>query len=234
MTAMMTPPVSGASTHRLYALGANLLPPEIAQQRQVVRIRLIVLASIGTVIVLLAAWFALSKWQTSRQEGRLADAETQAIVLRQQQRQYGELINAQTQSTRINNELATLLATDVQWSTLFAKLRAAAPGGLELTGITVALTDPTTQGTTGANTTATTASGLPSADGKTPIGSLTINGTATSKPAIATYADAIGKLPGVGNVMLSGVTVQDGGSDFTIRIDLSQSLLSHHYSITRD
>ncbi|TQS45394.1 PilN domain-containing protein [Cryptosporangium phraense] len=232
MTTIMTPPIHDAS--RLYALGANLLPPEIEQQRQFVRIRLIVLASIGTVIVLLAAWFALAKWETSRQDSKLADAETEAIVLRQQQRQYSELITAQTQSTKIGNQLSTLLATDVTWSTLLTKLRAATPTGLDLTGITVTLTDPTTQGTTGGNSTATTASGLPSKDGKTPIGSLTITGSSTSKPAIATYADAVGKLPGVGNVMLSGVTAQDDGSDFTLRVDLSPSLLSHHYSTTKN
>lgn len=228
------PPVTNGSTDRLYSLGANLLPPEIAQQRQIVRVRLIVLASIGTVIVLLAAWFGLTWWATARQGDRLAEVEAEAIVLQHQQRSYRELINAQTQSTKIDGQLATLLSTDVRWATLFGKLRAATPHNLELTGITVALTDKTTEGTSGGSSTATTASGLPSADGKTPIGSLTLNGSSTSKTAIAGYADSVGKLTGIGNVMLAGVTVKEGQSDFTLRVDLSPTLLSHYYTSSND
>ncbi|GAA3384546.1 PilN domain-containing protein [Cryptosporangium minutisporangium] len=229
MTTVETPTVPDGSAHRLLTLSANLLPPEVVQQRQVGRIRLIVLAALGTVLVLLAAWYALAHWQSARQEEKLAAAETEAIGLRQQMRAYSELINAQTQSTQINNQLSTLLATDVQWSTLLARLRAAAPRGLELTGVSIALTDPTTGGSS-----TTTASGLPSSDGKTPIGSLTINGTSTTKSAIAGYVDSLGKVSGVGNVLLAGVTDQEDGSNFTLRADLSPTLLSHHYTSESD
>jgi Tfp pilus assembly protein PilN len=233
MTTVITEAVPAGPPVRLLALSADLLPPEIVQRRRIVRIRLIVLASIGAVLVLLAGWFALSTWQVGRQEDKLAATETEAIGLRTQQRQYSELINAQTQSTKIDNQLATLLKTDVQWATLTARLRAAAPRGLELTAVAVALTDPTTQGATG-NSATTTASGLPSSDGKTPIGSLTISGTSTTKTAIASYVDAVSKVSGIGNVLLSGVTDQEDGSDFTLRADLSPTLLSHHYQAATD
>ncbi|SHN20926.1 PilN domain-containing protein [Cryptosporangium aurantiacum] len=234
MTTAVSPPVPDGSTHRLLALSANLLPPEVVQQRRLVRIRLVVLASLGTVIVLLAAGYAVAHWQSTRQEQKLADAQTEAIVLHQQMRAYDELVTAQTQTTKIDTQLAKLLATDVQWATLFGKLRAAAPRGLDLTGVSVALTDPTTQGTSGGSSSTTTASGLPSADGKTPIGSLTINGTSTTKTAIAGYVDSIGKVTGVGNVLLAGVTDQDDGTDFTLRADLAPTLLSHHYTSASD
>lgn len=234
MATTITEAVPAGPPARLPSLIADLLPPEIVQQRRVLRVRLIVLASFGTVLVLLAAWFAVASWQVSQQEQKLVAAETEAIGLRSQQRHYGELINAQTQSTKIGNQLATLLKTDVQWATTIARLRAVAPPGLELTGLSVALTDPATQGATGANGAATTASGLPSEDGDTPIGSLTIIGISTTKTAVAGYVDAIGSVSGVGNVLLAGVTDQDDGTNFTLRADLTPTLLSHHYQATAD
>lgn len=228
MATVITPTVPAGPPSRLLSLRADLLPSEVVERRQVVKVRLIVLIVLATVVVLLAAWFGLASWQVSRQESKLAATETEAIRLRAQQRQYSELISAQTQSTKINSQLATLLKTDVQWSTLISKLRAAAPRGLDLTAVSVALTDPTTQGSTGSGST-TTASGLPSEDGAAPIGSLTMSGTSTTKTAIAYYVDAIGKVPGIGNVLLSGATDQEAGTDFTLRADLSPTLLSNHY-----
>ncbi|MFG1925876.1 hypothetical protein [Cryptosporangium sp. NPDC048952] len=233
MATVITQTVPAGPPARLLSLRADLLPSEVVERRQVVRIRLAVIVVLGTVVVLLAAWFALASWQVGRQENKLESTETEAITLRTQQRQYSELIGTQTQSTKINGQLATLLKTDVQWATLIAKLRAAAPTGLDLTNVSVALVDPTTQGSTGSGS-VTTASGLPSKDGAAPVGSLTITGTSRTKTAIAGYVDTIGAVPGIGNVLLAGVTDQEDGSDFTLRADLSPTLLSHHYEVATD
>lgn len=233
MTTMISPSgatPTDASAARLLTLTANLLPPEVIERRQVVRLRQIVLISLGTALVLLATGYAIASHRSSSEQDKVDTAERQALVLRQQQRGYTELVDAQTQSTTINRQLATLLATDVEWARLFGSLRAAAPRGLALTSLGVALTDPTTGGDTGSGTGSTTASGLPSADGTSPIGTLTISGTSSSKAAIANYLDTVATVTGVGNTLLSGVTDQDSGADFTLRADLSPVALSHHYT----
>jgi len=234
MTTTVGPNVTdgdGART-RLLSLVADLTPPEVGEKRRLARVRLIVLASLGTVLVVLAAWFAVSSWQAGRQQTALAAAETEAIGLRQQQRQYSELINAQAQSTRIDTQLATLLKTDVQWATLLGRLRAAAPRGLSLSSLAIALTDPTTQAA--GSSAASAASGLPANDGKTPIGSLTVSGDATTTTAIAGYVDAVAEVPGVGNVLLSGVNDEGGTTNFTLRADLRSTLFSNHYAVKAD
>lgn len=236
-TATATSDTLDASTTRLLGLSANLLPPEIKDNRRIVLVRWVTLVALATVVVLLGAWYAVTWYQTSQERDKATEAETIALSLRQQQRNYHELIAAQSQTALLNSQLKSLLATDVQWATLFTALRAAQPKGVALTNLAVALADPTASGAGAVSTSAnlSTASGLPSADGSTPIGALTIGGTGTTKGVIAAYVDAMGTVPGVGNTLLSGVTNNDTtGVDFTVRADLSKAALSGYYTKSRD
>jgi hypothetical protein len=229
-TTTVSPPdgsPAGGSAARLLTLTANLLPPEVIEQRQVTRIRWVVLIALVTALVLLAAGYGIATYRSSVEQDRVEVAESEALILRQQQRVYQEVISAQTQSKAINSQLSTLVATDVDWAKLFGALRAVAPRGLALTSVGVALTDPAT-----ASGTTSTAAGLPSADGTVPIGTVTISGVSASKVAIAAYVDALGTVTGIGNTLLSGVTDQQAGTDFTLRADLSPVALSHHYTST--
>lgn len=234
-TATTSNDVLDASTLRLLGLTANLLPPEIKENRRIALVRWVTLAALATVVVLLGAWYAFTWYQTSTERDKATGAEEVELSLRRQQRDYHELIAAKSETALINGQLKTLLATDVQWATLFTALRAAQPKGVALTNLSVAMADQTANGAGSTSSGLHTASGLPSADGGAPIGALTIAGTSTTKGAVAAYVDAMGTVPGVGNTLLSGVTNSDkAGVDFTFRADLSKAALSGNYTKSSD
>ena len=221
------------STARLLRLTANLLPPEIHEHRRVVAIRWAALVAGATVVVLLVGWYGYAWQQSSRQQDLVARAEGENLSLQHQQQAYGSLLAAQNATAAINGHLKTLLATDVQWATLFTALRAAQPKGVALTSLGVALTDQAAvaAGSTSTAPSVDSASGLPSADGAAPIGALTINGTSPTKAGVAAFLDALGEVPGIGNTLLSGVTESHTeGVQFTLRADLSKSAYSGYYT----
>jgi hypothetical protein len=221
------------STARLLRLTANLLPPEIHEHRRGVIIRWAALAAGAAVVVLLVGWYGYAWAQSVRQQDQLTQAGGEKLSLQRQQRAYSSLLAAQTATASINGHLKTLLATDVQWATLFTALRAAQPKGVELTSMGVALNDQTasTAGSVSTSTSVDSASGLPSADGLASIGALTVTGKSPTKAGVAAYLDALGAVPGVGNTLLSGVTESHTeGVQFTLRADLSKSAYSGYYT----
>lgn len=207
---------------RLLTLRANLLPAEVIARRQVRRIRVVVLIALALVVLLLLAWYGVGAFRKLRADYQLTAAQEQANTLRTQQGRYRELIEAQTKSTAIKKQLATLMATDVTWSSFSSSLRTAAPAGIGLTSVALSLADAGQ----GAGQQSSTASGLPSTGG-TPIGTVTITGTGSSRYLIANYAEKVATLKGVGTALLTSASKQDSGITFTIVADLSPVLVSH-------
>jgi ABC-type Fe3+ transport system substrate-binding protein len=97
-------------------------------------------------------------------------------------------------NTEISEQLKTLMANDLQWSTLLNRLRSTgATSDVTIARITAALSDPKNAGTPA----------LPSTSTATTVATLTIEGAAADKKTIAGFIDNLGKTTGIANPFLT-------------------------------
>jgi Tfp pilus assembly protein PilN len=228
MTATLMPPESMASTpraQRMLPIAANLLPMEIVDWRRTRQVRRIVLSALVAVVVLLASWYGLARYQTSTAGNGLNGVERHVENLQKQQGAFADVIGVQTESRAIHAQLSSLLAGDLEWSRLLSALQAAAPRTVHLSGVTGQLLSATTGG-------GSVAAQLPDGAGRKSIGTLTVTGTGSDKPAVAAYVDALAKVPGLGSPLLGGATMQDGALQFTVRLDITDAALGGRYTST--
>lgn len=230
MTTMITQPDPAASTERalrLLPITANLLPVEVVESRRGRRVRRIVLSALAAFVAVLGGWYGLARYETSTARTELAAAEDAAQGLLRQQRAFAEVVGVQAQSEVVEAQLAALFADDLQWSRLLASVQRAAPGGIQVTGITGAL-DADDEAAAASSGTAATV--LPNTSGSELIGTVTVTGRGSTKAAVAAYVDALGRVRGLGNPLLNDATVQDGALQFTIRLDLTEAALGGRYT----
>jgi type IV pilus assembly protein PilN len=224
MTSTLTPPGATEGRPRSQLVVADLLPREIVQARLARKIRRAVLSGLAAVTVLLVAWCAVAVVQTHRAQDDLAAARDQAAALRAKQSQYAEVVTVQAQSAAIDAQLESLMARDLQWTTVLATVRQLQPQGVALTAVTGTL--PTGLDTAGD----TSIVKLPNTTGEQTIGTLTVSGTGASKALIASYVDALAKVSGLGNPVVSGVTFAEGTLQFTAQLDITESMLGGRYT----
>lgn len=226
MTSTLTPPDASGTDRgpRLWTLAADLLPEEIVQSRRDRRVRRTVLATLAVFAVVLISWCVLARYQTSQATAELTQAQRQADVLRARQHGYSEVVSIQAESATINARLAALLANDLQWTTLLSAVQQLAPHGVQLTAITGSLPNGSSAAAD------STVIQLPNSTGEKTVGSLAVSGSGTSKALIASYVDALARVAGLGNPVLSGVTLADGALQFSVHLDITQSMLGGRYT----
>ncbi len=231
----LDPAASAERALRILPIAANLLPPEIAASRRARRTRRIVLLALIVFVALLMGWYVLASHETSTARSDLSRAEDAAQRLVRQQSAYSQVVAIQAESKAIGTQLAALLANDLQWSQLLSSLQKAAPAGVTLTGITSALESGTAAGTAGstagaAGGTAGTTAQLPNLSGGKSIGTVTVTGSSTTKAGVAAYVDALAKVRGVANPLLTDATEQQGHVDFTVGLNITKSALGGRYT----
>ncbi|HKT04239.1 MAG TPA: hypothetical protein VJT31_32340 [Rugosimonospora sp.] len=221
MTATLMPPPPAASALRVLPIAADLLPAEVVDSRQERRTRRTVLAALAGAVVLLVAWFGLAMYQTSQARSGLAAAQDEQQRMTSQQKSFRDLVATQSQTKAISAELSSLLANDLQWSRLLASLRSAAPAGVTVGGVSGALNNANSN--TGKAT-------LPGTPGDKAVGSLTVTGTAPSRAAVAAYVDALSRVTGLANPLVTNASIDSGKVTFSLRLDITRAALGGRFT----
>jgi hypothetical protein len=204
---------------RITPIAADLLPAEVAQSRHTKRVRRLVVFALVVFVALLGAWYGGEYLRTEVQRADLSAAQDTVTDLKVRQKKYNGLVRIQAQTAAIDAQLATLMANDVQWATLIASVRQAVPAGVELTGV-----NATVNLAGGAVGDRSSSGGQQAA-----IGTLTVNGYGPSKPAIAQYVDALGKLTGYANPFLTSAAAETGQIAFSVRVEVSRVALDSRF-----
>ena len=205
-------------SHRIPSLAANLLPVEVMEARRSRRVRRTVLVLLAVFAVLLAAWYGFTRVQTELARTDLADAKANTERLTRQQDAFDELQQVQRDTATIERQLAQLMANDMSYPTLVRALRQAAPGGLILTGITVTLDASRAGG------------GIAARSAGTPVAFVAIAGVGTSKPQVATFVDALGKVAGIADPYITSVAASENGLDFNVQVKVTEALLGGRFT----
>jgi Tfp pilus assembly protein PilN len=227
MTTTVLPPESSASAARalrIPAISANLIPGEIVEARRVRKIKRVVLSALAGVVVLLAAWYGVSYYQTSMARGDLSRAEQRAEALRREQKAFDELVRTQAESQAIRAQLSVLLANDLQWAGLVTAVRAAAPAGVEIIGLTCSVAQ------TGGQPARNAGGELPNRGAEPVIGTVTVTGLASSKPSVAAYVDALGTVAGLANPLLNSATQEGSRVRFTVDLNITRAALGGRFT----
>lgn len=216
-TTALTPVDPGLSpdqVNRIPRISANLLPDEVVAARRARNARLGVLAGVILVVALMATWYVYAVNQVRIATNDLNSVTTEAADLEHSQTRYAGVVSIENQTQTIAQQLNTLLANDMSWSTLLTTLRdTGTTASVTVAGVNGSLLK-TAAGTPDLGT-------LPTAKGVTVIGSLIVTGSAPDKPSIAKYVDALGKIDTIANPYLTNASVNDGALSFSITIDIT-------------
>jgi Tfp pilus assembly protein PilN len=209
---------------RIPQIAADLLPLEIVDARRDRRVRRMVLAALAAFVAVLAAWYALTNYQTGQARDALTSAEDAGQAVQRQQRAFAEVVSIQAESRVTREQLASLFATDLRWTRLLGAVESAAPDGVVLTGVSTTITQSS------AATGGVAAVTLPNTTGDKLVGTVAVSGVALTKPQVAAYLDALGKVKGLGNPILGGATLHDGKLQFNLQLDLTAAALGGRFS----
>lgn len=226
MATTMIPPTPAAMAPtgevRFVAVRASLLPDEVISSRQAVVVRKQVLLGLVGVVIALIGWYGMSWWQTKAANSDLSSVRGQGVSLQNQQNQFAPLVRAQAEISAIQTQLQSLMATDLQWKTMLATLRAKAPSGVSLRSVSGTLNAPTASlgGLTG------------STAGIAGVGQVTITGTAPDKKTVAAYADQLATVSGLSAPLIENVQATTHPVTFTISALITSDALGGRYSAT--
>jgi Tfp pilus assembly protein PilN len=224
MTVVMNKPadellaVEPSAPPRFVRIGAKLLPDEIIAARRLARLKRRLGAAICALVVLLAAGYAYSWWQTSKAQDNLVSAQFQTSGMSSKLTSFQPLIEAQTSTTGIRSELATVMADDVQWSRLMANVDKAANGKVVVTSFTGIV------GAAGAVANPLNTSGL------TIIGTSTISGNASDYRSVAAFTDTLSTVKGLVVVDPASVAGDHGNYTFSVTLSLTTDALGGRFN----
>jgi hypothetical protein len=219
------PTVPAGDPLRPVTIGANLLPREIVDGRRARSVRRMALSVLALVLVGMGGFYALTLLQTGAASTDLTRAEDEALTLTRQQKSFAGVVSTQRDSKLIEQQLATLIADDVRWSTLLASLRAAAPDGVKIGNVAASLDAERTGGQS-----ARAETRLPSTSDSAVIGGVDISGVGKTKPQIAAYVDALAKVDGVADPYLGTATKTGSGFVYSIHLDITEAAIDGRYT----
>jgi Tfp pilus assembly protein PilN len=227
MTTALTPAEIAAldgGALRVVPISANLLPTEVVEGRRSRRVRRVVVAALIGVLVLMGTWYGSARYQTSQAKQQLKEAQDTSARVESQQKKYQEVVSVQEQSAQISKQLADLMALDLRWSTVVNAVQNAAPTGVKLHGLSAATSNSGANGGSAASDSA-----LPQSGDKK-IGDLTITGEGASKAGVAAYVDALARIDGVVDPLLSSAVEQRKTVQFTVQMGLTSKVLGGRFT----
>jgi Tfp pilus assembly protein PilN len=200
-----------------WGIAVDLTPGEVANARKVGALKKIIAAALVVVLALcgVAIFLTLQDEWAARDAYNAEQARTADI--QRDLKQYSDVTLMETTTTQINSQIATLMADDVNYVNLMAKVRARAPEGVVITNLSILLAnDQTAPGTTGGT--------RPSV-----IGTAVVAGRSSSISALAPFVKNLSMLRGVTEVVPTSNTKTELGVDYTLSMDITDELYTHRF-----
>jgi Tfp pilus assembly protein PilN len=205
----------------LLPISADLMPPEIVNDRRDRKVRALVIVAVAAFTALLVGFYAITRYQTTLAEEDLANAQSEVTTLTQKQKDFKELTETKSASKKITDQLKVLLANDLQWGPLLTAIRGIAPDGVLVTGATASIAAGDMQ----ANP-----NNLPKTYKDKQVGTLTLVGTSADKAKVAAFSEALGKVKGLGDPLVTNVAVSEDGFRYGIQVDITSAALGGRYT----
>lgn len=222
MSMTMERPTTTWEAHPGWGIAVDLTPPQVAQARQVrVHKRLIALALV-LVVAICAGVTLISLDSKSSAESDNTAERARTSELQAQTAKYAVLTTMQRAIDQIGVQVASLMANDIDYVNLVARIRASLPPELTLTTATVVLS-PTVAG-----------AGVTPTAGPQIIGSISLAGTAGRIKDVTPFIAALNQLRGVVDVVPQSTTKTESGVQFAATASITDDLLTHRFDVITD
>lgn len=223
MTAVLTDPQPTAYVPG-WSIYTDLTPPELISARRLTRLRRSMAIGLAALLVAVLLVFAFATLRHRQATDDLAREQATTAGFAAAQSRYAVVTQIQGSTTSIRQQLAGLMAAEVDTSGLLASVRSTLPRGTVLDSVQVTVAGGATAAQAGGATTLDTS-------GATQIGRVTLSGTSPRLEDIATYVDTLGGRPGLVDVV--PVTNQASGSTytFTVTASVTDAVLTNRYAV---
>ncbi len=211
-----------------WGIVADLTPPELIAKRRLVVVRRMVIAGVATVLLLCGGGFGYAVWQHGDAEDGLAAEQQRTTSLMSEQRKYSSVTVVRGAIGQVQDQLAALMAGDVDTSVLVGSIVSALPKTMTITQMSVTIS---AAGVTGASGSSGSAGGIGSLDlsGATHIGTVTLSGTGATLTDLAGYVQALQAAPGVFEPYPLSNQATETGTSYSLQLTLTDALLSHRF-----
>lgn len=210
---------------------ADLTPPELMADRRVRSLRVWIAIALVLVVAGVALAYDHARGQVRAAEEAVTAEQATAQALRDQQQQFTGVLTLQATVDKAKQDLAALLASDVNVDALLGEIWDALPDGMTISQIAVSVPDQISgKSTSGARGDSGPAA-LDTSDASH-IGTITLAGTGTTIDDLPAFIDALGTLDGVFSPYpTSNQRSDDGGTSYSLQFTLTDALLTHRYAV---
>ncbi|MBM2618916.1 hypothetical protein JIG36_25480 [Actinoplanes sp. LDG1-06] len=229
-TALMPvdPAISPAQASRVLTIRANLLPDEIKAGRNARRTRSGLILAVIVVVAGMAGWYFYAVQQLNTADENLSTASAQVIKAQNDKKAYTQVVTVIGDRDTLTDEMKTLLANDLPWSTMMDTVRSNA----EAAEVTVDELGATVLTDSAAAATATTAGATGQAAASTRVvATLTIAGKGPTKKEVAAYIDRLANLKGVADPYVTSIgTNETGDVSYAITAKITSAALCGRFT----
>jgi Fimbrial assembly protein (PilN) len=212
-----------------WGIVADLLPPEIVNQRRIRAIRKYVVIAASTLIVLALLGYGYASWQSHSQSSALAEQQTTAKSLIVQQHKYDGVVQIQGTIAQVQGQIGGLMTDDVDVAKLISTVHNDLPPGGTISQLTVSIEIASANPAAGGAS--NSGAGI-DASGQEHIGTITINGNAPSFAAVSSYVEKLAASPGLVEPFPTNNQATGSGAQFTIAVTITDKLLTHRYAVS--
>jgi hypothetical protein len=202
---------------------ADLTPPELISARRLRELRKLIGIALAGVLVLCVLAFVWASRQASAAGDDADRAAATTVQLQASVNKYSGITKIENEVKGITAQVQTAMKSDVDSRALLAEIRRALPADMGIQNLSVDLS---------AATTAAAMSDTLDLSGHLKIGTATIGGAARHIDDLPTFVDHLSALTGVTNVVPKTNQAGANGVQFSVTMDLTDALYSHHYDAT--
>jgi Tfp pilus assembly protein PilN len=198
----------------------NLLPIEIIESRRFRRTQMMLGGAVLGAVVLAGAGTFLAERSIGDAKDQLAVSQAQVMALQAEQAKFAAVPAVIAQVDAAVAARSQAMASDVLWYRYLNEVDGARPAGVELSGMTVAVTTAV----------APTTSNSPLAAAG--IGAVTFEGTTDQYEQVSTWLEAVNKITGFSSPLLTNAAKADstGIVTFSMSAVIDTDALSDRYT----
>lgn len=202
-----------------WGIAVDLTPVEIVNTRKVRSLKKLIVAGLALVVVLCigATFMALLDEADAQDSYDAAQATT--LELQAQAAKYADITAMKTTITQVEAQVSALMADDVDFVNLMARIRTALPPGVSISNETVALAQQAPADPAAA----------PGAPGTTVIGTVTLSGSGGAIRDLATFVATLIQLKGVVDVVPTSTSKTEAGMEYTLTLNITDALYTHRF-----
>lgn len=199
-----------------WGIAADLTPPELLAARRRQKQRKVIAAALAALLVLCGAGYVLTVRQHNSARDSVTLARDETTALQAQAKAYSNVTQIETKVSKIDKQLAAVLASDVDFAGLLRTLRGELPGTMTIKTVSVSL----------ATNTATASA---STSGHPVIGTVILGGSALTYVDVSHYVDTLTATDGIVDVVPTSAQASKSGVQYNITFNITDQVLTHRY-----